>query len=126
VSLQDPSLVAFDPPLFSIGDITVSQSSVTVPSGRFPLRGTSWTVQDSTQTTQSIPAYAIVLAIVFFLFCLLGLLFLLIKETKYSGFVSVSVTGPGLFHTVQFPPGPQSSAWATNMVNHARGLAASA
>ena len=122
-----PGDIAYaDQPLFNIAEISVSQRSVTVPQGRFPLRGTTWTVQDSTQMTESIPAYAIVLAIVFFLFCLLGLLFLLIKEQKVTGFVSVSVTGPGFFHSVQLPPGPQSAAWAHHMVNQARGLAASA
>jgi len=112
--------------LLTIGDISVTRTSVIVPQGRFPLRGTMWTVQDSTTVTQEIPVYAIILAIVFLLFCLLGLLFLLIKETKYAGFISITVVGPGLYHSVQIPPGPHNSGWAANQVNQARALAAMA
>lgn len=115
-----------DPPLITIGDITVTRTSVTTPQGTFPLRGTTWTVQDSTQVTESIPTHAIVLAIVFAVFCLIGLLFLLMKEKKYTGFVSVTVVGPNFYHSVQFPPGPQVASWATAQVNSARALAASA
>ncbi|HCT78847.1 MAG TPA: hypothetical protein DGT23_20260 [Micromonosporaceae bacterium] len=97
-----------------------------VPQGRFPLRGTTWTVQDSTHATQSIPTYAIVLAVIFFFFCFLGLLFLLIKETQYSGFISVTVVGDGLYHSVQLPPGPQMSGWVAHQVGQARALAAAA
>jgi hypothetical protein len=113
-----------EPPLVAIGDITVTQNFVIVPHGRFPLRGTTWTVQDSTHTTETIPAYAIVLAIIFFFFCLLGLLFLLIKDTRHSGFVSVTVVGDGLYHSVQLPPGPNTSGWVAQQVNQARALAA--
>jgi hypothetical protein len=113
-------------PLVTIGDITVTQNWVQVPTGRFPLRGTNWTVQDSTQVTEAIPTWAIVLAIVFALMCLLGLLFLLVKEKKYSGFISVTVVGEGLYHSVQLPPGPVTAAWATHQVNQARALASAA
>jgi hypothetical protein len=114
-----------EPVLFAIGDISVTQTQVIVPHGTFPLRGTTWTVQDSTQVTEAIPAYAIVLAILFFVFCLLGLLFLLIKEKRYSGFVTVTVTGDRLFHSVQFPPGPTTAGWVSQQVGQARALAAS-
>ncbi len=110
-------------PLVTIGEITVTATSVIIPSGRFPLRGTTWTVQDSTQVTESMPAYAIVLTIVFVWFCLLGLLFLLIKEKRTTGFVTVSVVGPGMFHAVQLPAGVDMARWANNQVNQARALA---
>ncbi len=113
-------------PLFAIGDITVTHTSVIVPHGRFPLRGTTWTVQDSTVVTESIPAWAVVMAILFAVFCLLGLLFLLVKEKRHSGFIFVTVVGPGLHHSVQLPPGQANVAWATNLVNQARSLAAAA
>ncbi len=106
--------------------MTITQNTVVVPHGRFPLRGTTWTVQDSSNVTQSIPAYAIVLTILFAIFCLLGLLFLLIKETRYSGFISVTVIGDGFYHTVQLPPGPQMSGWVAHQVGQARALAAMA
>lgn len=115
-----------DPVLLSIGDISLTQTHVHVPQGRYPLYGTTWTVQDSTQITESIPPVAIVLVIVFVWFCLLGLLFLLIKQKRYSGFVTVAVTGAGLYHVVQFPAGPQTGAWAADMVGRARALVASA
>jgi hypothetical protein len=118
--------VANETPLVTIGDITVTQNMVIVPHGRFPLRGTTWTVQDSTTVTQSIPTYAVVLAILLFIFCLLGLLFLLIKETRYYGFVSVTVVGDGLYHTIQLPPGPQTAGWVAHQVGQARALAAMA
>ncbi|WP_378063197.1 hypothetical protein [Actinomadura yumaensis] len=116
--------VGDEPILFQIGDIAVTNSWVIVPHGRFPLRGTVWNVQDSTQVTEGIPPVAIVLTIIFVWFCLLGLLFLLMKERKYSGFVAVTVTGPGFHHMVQLPPGPQSGGWATQMVAQARSMAA--
>ncbi|MCW2864383.1 MAG: hypothetical protein JWP48_6091 [Actinoallomurus sp.] len=115
-----------EPVLLSIGDISVTQTHVIVPQGRFPLHGTTWTVQDSTQVTESIPAVAIVLAIIFVLFCLIGLLFLLMKEKRYTGFVSITVTGPGLYHTVQFPAAQHTGAWAADVVGRARAIAASA
>jgi hypothetical protein len=119
-------LYADEPPLVTIGDITVTRTSIVVPQGRYRLRGTTWTVQDSTQITESIPAFAVVLAIIFAVFCLLGLLFLLIKEKKVSGFISVTVVGDGLYHSVQFPPGSQNAGWIANQVNQARALAAAA
>jgi hypothetical protein len=115
-----------DPVLLTMGDIAVTRTHVILPHGRFPLRGSTWTVQDSTQVTESIPAYAIVLAIVFAIFCLLGLLFLLIKEKRYTGFVTISVMGEGFYHSAQFPAGPETGAWANYQVNQARGLAATA
>jgi hypothetical protein len=115
-----------DPILLSIGDIGVTQTSVIVPQGRFPLRGTMWTVQDSTLVTEGIPPVAIVLTIIFVWFCLIGLLFLLMKEKKYRGFISVTVTGEGLHHAVQFPPGPQAGGWVAYQVGQARAIAAAA
>lgn len=115
-----------DPVLLSIGDISITQTHVYVPQGRFPLHGTTWTVQDSTQLTERIPPVAIVLAIVFAWFCLLGLLFLLMKEKRYTGFVSVTVTGNGLYHAVQFPASETTGPWAADMVGRARAITASA
>ncbi len=115
-----------DPVLLSIGDISVTPTHVVVPQGRYPLHGTTWTVQDSTQVTESIPAVAIVLTIIFVWFCLIGLLFLLMKEKRYSGFVSITVTGMGLYHSVQFPASQHTGAWAADMVGRARAITASA
>jgi hypothetical protein len=110
----------------SIGDIVLTQNSVVVPQGRFALRGSSWTVQDGTVVTQAIPTWAIVLAVIFALACFLGLLFLLVKETRYSGAVTVSVMGPGFYHTTQLPPGPANYKYAFDCVNYARQVTAAA
>ncbi len=115
-----------EPALLSIGDIVVTRTSVILPQGTFPLHGSTWTVQDSSQVTQTIPTYAVVLTIVFVWFCLLGLLFLLMKETRYTGFISVSVVGNGFFHTVQLAPGPEMAGWVAHQVGQARALAAMA
>lgn len=115
-----------EPVLLSIGDISVTPTQVIVPHGRFPVHGTTWTVQDSTQVTEGIPPVAIVLTIIFVWFCLIGLLFLLMKEKKYTGFVSITVTGSGLYHSAQFAAAPHTGAWAADVVGRARAIAASA
>jgi hypothetical protein len=115
-----------DPVLLSIGDISVTQTHVHVPQGQFPVHGTTWAVQDSTQVSESIPPVAIILTIVFIWLCLLGLLFLLMKQKRYTGFVTITVTGVGLYHSVQFPSAPHTGAWAADMVGRARAIAASA
>jgi hypothetical protein len=115
-----------DPVLLSIGDISVTQTHIYVPQGRYPLHGTTWTVQDSTQVSEGIPPVAIILTIVFVWFCLIGLLFLLMKQKRYTGFVSITVTGMGLYHSVQFPSAQHTGAWAADMVGRARAITASA
>ncbi|GAA2460200.1 hypothetical protein GCM10010191_95760 [Actinomadura vinacea] len=115
-----------EPVLLQIGDMALTSTHVILPYGQFPLHGSQWTVQDSTQVSEGIAPVGIVLAIVFVWFCLLGLLFLLMKERRYLGFVSISVTGPGFHHVAQFPAGPQSGAWAANAVAQARAMAAAA
>lgn len=83
-------------------------------------------MQDSTQVSESIPPVAIILTIVFVWFCLIGLLFLLMKQKRYTGFVTITVTGVGLYHSVQFPSAQHTGAWAADMVGRARAIAASA
>jgi hypothetical protein len=89
--------------LVTIGDIAVSQSWVSTPSGARPVKDVTWTMTDMTYTTQAIPTWAIVCAIIFFLLCLIGLLFLLVKETKTRGSIQVSVHSKGFVHTTQIP-----------------------
>lgn len=115
-----------NPVLLQVGDIALTSTHVILPYGRYPLHGSTWTMQDSTQVTEGISTAGIVLAVIFVWFCLLGLLFLLMKDRRYLGFVSISVTGPGFHHAAQFPPGPQSSAWAAHMIAQARAITAAA
>jgi hypothetical protein len=95
-------------PLVQIGDISVDQQWVHTPAGFVPTAQATWTVQDMTLRTMEIPTYAIVLAIVTSVMtCLLGLLFLLIKEERPTGWVQVTVQGPGLTHPTQVPVSSQ-------------------
>jgi hypothetical protein len=113
--------------LVTMGDIGVTQSWVVTPSGTRPVGSVTWLFSDMSRTTQSIPAWAIVCAILFFVFCLLGLLFLLVKETRTEGFVQIVVQGPGLVHTTQLPVSSvQQIADYNARVNYARALSASA
>ncbi len=111
--------------LVTVGDIACTQTEVITPNGRRPLARTVWVVQNNTTTTESIPAYAIVLAVVFFLVCLLGLLFLLIKERRTTGWVTVSVQGDAMYHATQIPV--SAAAQITDVesrVGYIRGLVA--
>lgn len=116
-----------DQVLVTIGDIAVTPTNVITPVGRRPLRGLVWMVQNNTVTTDSIPTYAIVLCVVFAVFCLLGLLFLLIKERKTQGFVTVSVQGEGFYHATQLPVSyPAQIADIEGRVGYCRALTAAA
>ncbi|MFC4561308.1 hypothetical protein ACFO4E_05505 [Nocardiopsis mangrovi] len=120
-----PAPAGGQPPLATIGDITITQTEVITPAGRFPIRGSTWTVTDMTTVSEGIPAYAVVIAILFFWFCLLGLLFLLIKERRVSGHVQVTVQGNGVFHSTMIPAhGPATAHQVMQQVNYARSLAA--
>jgi hypothetical protein len=92
-----------EPTLVTIGDIVVSQNWVVTPGGTKPRQQVVWSVTPMVQTTESIPPWAIVCCVIFFIFCLLGLLFLLAKEQKTTGSVQVSVQGPD-FHYVTYVP----------------------
>jgi len=115
-----------EPVLVTIGDISVTQSRVFTPSGSRDLSEVSWTVTDMSVTSQGIPAWAIVCAIIFFAFCGLGLLFLLVKETKTQGAVQITVHGPGFVHTSQIPVYSLDQVADLNArVNYVRTLTAS-
>lgn len=114
-----------EPTIDTIGDIAITQNTVITPGGRFPIKGTVWTMSDMSRTEQSIPAWAIIVAILFIWFCLLSLLFLLVKETKTTGHIQVTVQGGGHYHAAQIPVSHRSYVHHVNQqVNHARSLAA--
>ena len=111
--------------LDTIGDIAITQNSVITPSGRFPIKGSVWTMSDMTRTEQSIPVWAIIVAILFIWTCLLSLLFLLVKETKTTGHVQVTVQGGGHYHATQImAANPAYVQHVSQQVNYARSLAA--
>lgn len=124
----DPShQPAPDQAVVTIGDIGVSYKTVFTPAGTYPLRGTSWVAMDMTRVEKKIPTWAIVLAVVFALACLLGLLFLLVKEDVTSGYVQVTVTGDGLHHATMIPArDPSTFQQVSQQVNWARSAAAAA
>lgn len=112
-------------PLVMIGDIGVSQNQYTTPGGAFPLARTQWMVQENVQTTTAIPTHAIVLTVIFVWFCLFGLLFLLIKEERTSGYVQVTVQGEGRFHATQIPVSNRMALGDIHQrVNYVRSLVA--
>jgi len=115
------------PFLITIGDIGVTQDTVVTPNGSGPVAGSQWILTDRTTTTQSIPTWAIVLAVVFALACLLGLLFLLVKETRITGYVEVTVRTGDVMHLTQLPVNsPDDIARYRHMVSYAQGLASQA
>jgi hypothetical protein len=69
----------------------------------------------------------IVLCIFFVWACFLGLLFLLMKEQTYSGYIQVTVQGNGFHYSTMVPVNHQGVAQSvTQAVNYARSLAAAA
>jgi hypothetical protein len=109
--------------VLSLGDIAVTGDTIMTPAGPMPLKGAVWTATDMSRTEEKMPAYAIVLAIVFFLFCLLGLLFLLMKERTTTGFVQVTVNSGGRHHSTMVPvQSPEQVMYVLNQVNYARSL----
>ena len=120
-----PAPAAAVPFVLTIGDIGVTPDWVVTPNGSAPLRGSQWLVMDMSRTESRIPGWAIVMAIVFAVFCLIGLLFLLVKETTTVGYVEVSVQSGDLFHRTQLPVfTPESVAQIRQLVGQAQTLAA--
>ena len=108
------------------GDVDIAMVLHGTPSGRFPIKGTVWTMTDMSRTEQATPVWAIITALlVFWWTCLLGLLFLLVKETKTTGHIQVTVQGGGHYHATQIMV--SNAAYAQHIaqqVNYARSLAA--
>jgi hypothetical protein len=109
--------------LLTVGDITVLPDSILTPSGTMPLKGAVWHVSDLSRSDEQIPPYAIVLAVVFFVVCFLGLLFLLIKERKTTGLIQVTVSSGGRQHTTMIPAqSPLTIHQVMGQINYARSL----
>lgn len=112
-----------EPYLLQIGDIGVTRSWVVTPRGYAPLAGSEWFVADRTAWTQEIPVWAIVLAIVLFP---LGLLFLLVKEARATGWLEVTVRSGAFVHQVAIPGGTVAASGVHPQVAYARQLAGQA
>jgi len=113
--------------LTSVGDIGISQNWIMTPNGSYPIRGSLWTVTDMTQYRESVSTAGVVLCLIFVWFCLLGLLFLLMKDRSYTGYVQVTVQGKGFHYSTMIPVNNSGVAYSVNQtVNYARNLAATA
>ena len=87
--------------LVSVGDITVSKHWLVTPNGNTPLRGTQIFLTDLSRSSTSTPTWAIVLAVIGAFFFFLGLLFLLVRETRTVGVVQITVSNGSLVHMTQ-------------------------
>ncbi|MFE8939215.1 hypothetical protein ACWDNT_14455 [Streptomyces sp. NPDC000963] len=120
---QFPPVPGGPAPLLALGDITVVGDRIITPAGEMPLKGAVWNAMDMSRTEEKIPTVGIVLAIVFAVVCLLGLLFLLMKEKQTTGFVQVTVTSGGRHHVTMIPAtGPDTVHWVMGQLNYARSL----
>ncbi|TDQ48784.1 hypothetical protein [Actinorugispora endophytica] len=91
-------------PIAVLGDITVTQNLVMTPVGTFPIRGSMWTLNDMTVVRQQMATWALVVALIGFLFiCVFSLFFLLVKETTVSGTIQITVRQGEKFYTTQVP-----------------------
>ncbi|MDV9188603.1 hypothetical protein R6L23_10300 [Streptomyces sp. SR27] len=121
--VPQPGMAGGGAPLLSLGDITVVGDQIITPAGAMPLKGSVWNAMDMSRTEEKMPTVAIVLAVIFFIFCLLGLLFLLMKEKTTTGFIQVTVTSGGRHHATMIPArGPDTIHWVMGQLNYARSL----
>jgi|ERR1022692_2811078 hypothetical protein len=115
------------PVLVAVGDISCTSEWVITPSGNHPIKDVVWSFTDMSSTSRVTPAWAIVLTIFTFWFFFLGLLFLLVKDTRTSGIVQVTVQGANFFHSVRLPvASPAQVADINARVGYARSLTAGA
>jgi hypothetical protein len=92
-----------------MGSIMVSKSWIVTPVGNVPTKGASVSVMDFTRTETRIPTWAIVLAILGAFFFLLGLLFLLARESYTAGNVQITVRNGNFVFATQLPVTDQGS-----------------
>ncbi|GAA3725112.1 hypothetical protein [Salinactinospora qingdaonensis] len=111
-----------------LGDITVTEHEINTPSGRFPLRGSVWSINDMSYIEQRMATWGLVLGLILMpMTCALSLLFLLAKETTVSGSIQVSVRSGERFHTTHIPVRSQGTIHQVHQqFNHVRSLASMA
>lgn len=125
----DRSSTGQEPALVQFGDISITEHWLITPAGNAPLRGTQIFVTDMTREERVTPAWAIVFAVIGFFFFLIGLLFLLVKETRTSGFMQISVTnGSFTYQSAELSRGNRTNQLyeLQNRANFARSLIARA
>lgn len=127
MTFTDPTQPFADPApvIAQIGDIKVTSTTVSTPSGTFALRGSQWNVADQWVAEQRIPTWAVVCAILgFCVLTVFSLLFLLVKEYTYRGAVTITVTSDTLSYTARVTVATQEQVqYVYNQVNYVRSLA---
>ncbi|HEY0536613.1 MAG TPA: hypothetical protein VGD29_33940 [Actinoplanes sp.] len=130
-----PTSTPFEPPapavdpgpvIVQIAEIGVTSTVVHTPTGDIPLAGSQWQVNDYWFTTQRIPRWAILAAVLgFCVLTVFSLLFLLVKESVAQGTVQVTVTNGTRQYVARIPVPDQNAVTAINQqVNYVRTLAA--
>ncbi|MEV6848708.1 hypothetical protein [Actinoplanes sp. NPDC051411] len=114
------------PVIVQIAEIGVTSTVVHTPTGDLPLAGSQWQVNDYWFTTQRIPRWAILAAVLgFCVLTVFSLLFLLVKESVAQGTVQVTVTSGTRQYVARIPVKDQNAVTAINQqVNYVRTLAA--
>jgi hypothetical protein len=109
-----------------LGEVKVSSTTIHTPAGDIPLRGSQWAVTDQWRAESKIPVWAAVCAVVFFfVLCFLSLLFLLARQTTYTGTVQITITNRNQQYVVRIPVTDQRIVQHVNtQVNYVRSLAA--
>ncbi|GIG61021.1 hypothetical protein Lfu02_53930 [Longispora fulva] len=117
-----------EPVLAQFGEIQVTPRVARTPAGEIPLRGSVWSITDQFMATQHTPTWAIVCAILgFFCLTIFSLLFLLAKETRFSGYVNVMVGNGRQMYTTRIPVMSQAQvAHIYNQVNYVRSVSLTA
>lgn len=111
------------PYLVSIGNMHATQHHLVTPGGTWPLADVNVTTNDQTQVTTHTPAWAIVMVVIFIWFFLLSLLFLLARESRVQGFVSVTVFAGGQSYVENVPVWNESQRYEVfNRVAYLQGL----
>jgi len=110
--------------LVHIGEIQVTATTVSTPTGSFPVAGSQWFVQDQWTSTDKTPTWAIIAAVLgFCILTIFSLFFLLVKQSATQGFVSVTVSNGPHSYTARFPVATQVQVMDVhNRVNYARSL----
>lgn len=104
--------------LYRVGDIGVTADSIVTYRGAAPLAGSNWFAVDYSRVENKIPVWAIVMAVIFASLCLIGLLFLLVKEEQVTGHVEVRVQSGQFSHVTHVPVVDAGHApWVMNQVN---------
>ncbi len=92
------------PYLAVFGPIRVTPTTVMTPTGTFPLRGSTWLAEARGYVDRVTPVWAILVALLgFMVIPFVSLLFLLVKEDRWRGYVQVGVAYGDLRYAVRLP-----------------------